>query len=951
MSENKKWVVRKTDQNFRYPFKTCFFSIGLNKIVMKKLPFLFVLFIIGSIVLHTYWNQAMSFRNNDGVALEENPEARAAYFRKLLADPATGEIPSGMRSRELAFDLTLPVYRNLKRSDQWMQRGPNLLGGRTRAIAINTANPSEMLAGGVTGGIYKSLDGGKYWSRTNCPMYSITCLVQDQRQGKSSVWYAGTGELLGSSGSAIGAYNYGGGILKSTDGGNTWTFLASTEGKSKTAFDKDFDFVFNIVIDNTNLTEDEIYAATYGSVYRSLNGGTTWQAVLSGVLSASDKTEVAISPTGVLYATLSSNGNKKGVWRSPDGVTWTNILPAGFPATYGRIAIGIAPSDEKQVYFLVSETTNVGLLSVNFQGDKEWNSLWKYDFVSGNGAGSGGTWADRSSNLPGKNGDFGQFSSQGGYDLYVRIKPDDANTVFLGGTNLWRSSDGFTTLGNTAWIGGYAVNTMRPDFKLYANHHPDQHNLIFYPGSTVKAFSAHDGGISLTQDITASSVTWESMNNNYITSQFYTITIDHANALDKKIVGGLQDNGTHYLDQSGLSTSQMPYNGDGSYCAIKDGTNEIFASAQLGRIAHIELDGAGSPVKFARIDPAQLYRSNYDFINPFSVDPNNQNIMYLPAKKRLFRNLDITAKAMTPAFDSTRWNTPLWEVLTACVPASGEFSAIVTSRCNPNTLYYATDAGKLYRVRNANVGQPVPVDISGTNFSNGNIGCIALDPIDSNRMMVVFTNYNINSLFATEDGGKTWINVSGNLEENTSGTGAGPSCRWAAVMPLQNGKRTWFVGTSTGLYATSDLMTLPTVWLKQSPEGIGSVIVTMIDVRPQDYFIAVATHGAGIFSATIANEWQTTGVTSAQSGFQFKTYPNPLTNDYFNVTFSNQQDKVPDYALYDASGNKVGLKLEEDQLGAANTLAFATQHLPAGIYWLMMKTEDRKWVEKITVIR
>ncbi|MDI1235222.1 MAG: T9SS type A sorting domain-containing protein [bacterium] len=917
---------------------------------MKKFfVFSFVICLPLAFVLYTGSQNKNVFENDEEEANEHI--GWKEYYKKLLADPTTGEIPKGIYAKEQAYAQTLPFYRSTKRSETWIARGPNNVGGRTRAFGINKDNANEMLAGAVAGGIFKSSNGGKSWTKVNCPVLSITCLVQDQRAGKTNIWYAGTGELLGASGSGAGAYYGGDGILKSTDGGNNWSKLASTVGTSSTLFDRDFDGVYNIVIDNSNSIDDELYAATYQGIYRSMDGGVSWTRMKA----YSYKTDVAITANGVVYATLSSEAPQKGIWRSTDGLTWIKITPIGFPVNYGRIVIGIAPSDPNQVYFLAAETLNAGLSSTNFQNDVEWNSFWKYTYNSGDGSGAGGAWIDRSLNLPNKGGDFGQFNTQGGYDLYVKVKPDDANVIFLGAANLWRSTDGFTSNNNTTWIGGYAVNTTRPNYQIYKNHHPDNHSMVFFQGSNIRAVTAHDGGLSLTENVMAPQVEWEDLNNNYTTSLFYSIAIDHGSIGDNKVLGGLQDNGTQFMDQYGMGSWQMSGNSDGSFCFIKDGGTDVYLSAQQGRISHVQIDAIGRPIKNARIDPSQLYRSNYDFINPFSIDPNNQKILYQPAKTRLFRNTDIDAKALSTALDSTRWNTPLWQELLNCVPPAGsEFSAITTSRSQPNTVYYGTSMGKLFKVSNASIGQPTPINITGSKFSIGNLNCVATDPLDSNNMMVVFSNYGIISLFATEDGGISWLNVSGNLEENANGSGSGPSCRWAAVMPLRNGKRAWFVGTSTGLYATTGLVDNGTIWTRQANNEIGTTIVNMIDVRPQDYYIAAATHGAGVFSANIAEEWQTTAVEKVQSktnNFDFTIYPNPCSGELVDVILKTDWMNLPEVKLYNTTGQEIKVELLENNILTSRSLRLNITKIPTGMYWLQIKSQGQTAVQKLTILR
>jgi hypothetical protein len=269
---------------------------------------------------------------------------------------------------------------------------------------------------------------------------NVTCITQDKRKGKEKIWYAGTGEYYG--GSVPGQYFTGNGLLKSTDGGKTWIRLKSTNSNNVT-FDLAFDFNHKVAINNAIDSLDVVFIANYGCIYRSLNGGTTWSIRRGGLTQASAWTDVAVTSSGIVYATLSGGGNNPGVWRSKDnGTTWTNITPSFLAGSTGRIVIGVAPSDENQVYF-AANTPNFGKQSTRFDGGVEWNSLWKYTYVSGDGNSTGGQWEDRSANIPALGGAFGNYISQGGYCLDVQVKPDNPDVVFLGGTNLYRSDDGF----------------------------------------------------------------------------------------------------------------------------------------------------------------------------------------------------------------------------------------------------------------------------------------------------------------------------------------------------------------------------------------------------------------------------------------------------------------------------------------------------------------------------
>ncbi len=136
-----------------------------------------------------------------------------------------------------------------------------------------------------------------------------------------------------------------------------------------------------------------------------------------------------------------------GIWKSTDnGDNWSNITPVGtvnapanFPATYPRIVIGIAPSLETTVY-IFAYTPNA---SKPGEGGSavDGHSFWKYnDALTGTDQ-----WVDRSANLPTWSGSVGGLTTQGGYDMVLHVKHDDPNFVIIGGTNLFRSTDGVST--------------------------------------------------------------------------------------------------------------------------------------------------------------------------------------------------------------------------------------------------------------------------------------------------------------------------------------------------------------------------------------------------------------------------------------------------------------------------------------------------------------------------
>lgn len=202
-------------------------------------------------------------------------------------------------------------------------------------------------------------------------------------------------------------------------------------------------------------------------------------------------------------------------------------------------------------------------------------------------------------------------------------------------------------------------------------------------------------------------------------------------------------------------------------------------------------------------------------------------------------------------WDSTAIN---WDSLSFTrLPEGESISAVSSAKTTNHILYYGTNKGNLYKITDADKGDPIPIEITGGKFPvNANIQNIAIDPRDANKALVVFSNYNILSMFYTSNGGENWTPVSGNLEENQSGGGKGPSCRWAQILPVKNGTM-YYVGTSVGLFSTSVLDSTLTCWEQEGSNTIGNAVVVMLDAREQEGYVVAATHGSGVYASYITD--------------------------------------------------------------------------------------------------
>ncbi len=874
------------------------------------------------------------------------------WEERMLADPATGLIPAGIHHAEMEFAREFAQHDALAKSKQltpWDLRGPYNVGGRTRAFAIDVTNDSILFAGGVSGGLWRSTNRGNSWTRVTNKHYDpdVVSIAQDTRAGHTNTWYYSSGEGTGTSASGGNSFYLGDGLYKSTDGGLTWDSIPSTAGGNPNSFTTNYQMTWNLVTDPHDLVNDVVYFTAYNTLYRSINGGTSWTAVKSS--SGSYYADVAIDTAGILYCTFSSDGSGKGIFRSTDGTTWTNILPSNFNTIYGYTKVGINPQNHNEVYFLVSNTDTTGSLSTDVWGTKEYTALWKYTYLNGNGSGSGGTWTNLSANLPqGAPNSFDGYHSQGGYNVVIKVHPTLPNTIFIGGTNIYRSTDGFTSPNHTTQIGGYAVGTHLVNFQLYANHHPDQHEILFLPSNPNVMLSGCDGGVYKTDScMNPGSVHWQKLDKGYFTTQFYTAQLspDYTNDI---VFGGLQDNGIFWTNSTNITSPwKMSYNGDGAWLDMSNDGQTYYLSIQEGKVIKAHLDNTGAITSFARIDPSYVHnRRDYQFVNQFVIDKSDDKIMYQPAGRKLFRNDDLSAIPFANNTDSIATN---WVQFPDTLTGSNTFTAIACSRANPtHTLYVGTATKKVYRIDNANIGTPHMTDIS-TGLPSGYVTCIAIDPVDANNVVVAFSNYNMYSIYQSTNAGASWSKVAGNLEKNLSGSGNAPSIRWISIMPFQ-GHNKYFCGTSIGLFSADSLAihdaTNPgTQWTQEGLQEFGNTIVPHVFCRDIDQMVAVATHGSGIYTNHYG--WNVGVGNIANTATNINVYPNP-THEKVNVQWQNISEQTLHFTLYDLSGKIVFDNQKKYSLGK-NSETIDLSSLSSGVYLLTMNNGKENFTKKIIV--
>lgn len=781
------------------------------------------------------------------------PGSRKHFEFMRTRDPHTGTVPKNMKQRVEEFVSRLP--RKAENRDQtWQARGPVNKGGRSRALAIDILNENTLLAGAVTGGMWRSTDGGASWTKTTQPwqIHSTSCVIQDIRPGHENTWYMGTGEEAYGvvSGTSFTSLFSGDGIFKSTDGGQTWFSLESTaSGTPQNILQNgSYDFVWNMAMDYSNTEEDEVYAAVYNGIIRSVDGGETWDQVLGFASSASQSVDVIVNDDGVVYAALSfaNGGNPGGIYRSPDGINWTEITPGGW-YDRRRTVMCLNPSNQNEM-FLIAQMNN----TANALG----YILYKYTYLSGDGSGTGGNWENRSANIPndectleiGAPFDFGSFRSQGGYDLCITHHPTEP-VLFIGGVNIHRSFTEFTQ-DDHDWIGGYRCNLENPLEYSYPNHHSDQHLMVFSRTNPDVMYNANDGGIYRTNDALADSVEWVPLNTGYITTQFYTVAMEQGYADSDFVFGGMQDNGTWLTHTDNTSTGwKEAHADDGAFCALPQGRNFIITSSQLGRVYKKTIDQEGNLTNTERIDPTS--GPGYLFINPLILDPVTHDDIFIAGNRTIWHLEDVGAIEVTGNYID-KMPVGIWDNISeSIIPvAAGSITTLDQAAIDHTRIYYGSSNSRAYRLDNVYGDTPVRTEITSGLFPSGAYtSCISVNDLDVEEVILSFSNYNIPSIFHTTDSGTTWEDISGNLEQNLDGTGNGPAVYWVEIYPSD--PKIYFAGTSAGLFSTTELNGTSTVWEMEGANTIGNVVINMIKARPYDGTIAVATHGNGIYTAQL----------------------------------------------------------------------------------------------------
>jgi hypothetical protein len=740
---------------------------------------------------------------------------------------ATMDPKLGRPTPEVLFSTLEKVNRNtniIKRatpgtsSNAWQSRGPNNVGGRTRAITWdpNDSKGKKVWAGAVTGGLWYNDDitsSSSSWKSVSeiWSNITVTCIAFDPNN--SNIMYVGTGEGFGTTFST----SRGAGIFKSTDGGKTFSLLSASSG---------FYYVNDILVRNES-GSSVVYVASdilfyqgqwNGSVnniglMRSTDGGSSFTNVLpkafTGASYPSAISDIKLDKNNRIWLGTRANAaftsSDKGGGRvlySDNGTTFTEAYKNS-NGLAGRVELGVSPNNSDTLYALFESGGKADLIIRSFNGGSNWSSISEP--------------VDADQGIPST--DFTR--GQAWYDLVMSVNPKNPKEVIIGGIDLFISTNSGNSWNQLSkWSNNANLNTLNCPYV-----HADQHAIVYHSDGKQCLFGS-DGGVSYGSNIPNNS--WNSSgsigdrNNGYLVTQFYAGTISQQKS-SNFMLAGAQDNGTLGFTNSGINDKNSVSGGDGGYCFISP------SSDQKQVVSYVFNNFYATTNAWQSFKEVLKDNNSGKFINPAALDDVNSLLFSGKAAGELYRN------NINNDYNSA-------ETVTFGNSGSGSVSAMnwMKLRSGKGRLYVGTDVGKVFYTENSSATTPSFTDISN-GINGGNISSIVPLSQSSDTVLLTLSNFGINNTYISINGGSTWTAKDGDLPNLP--------VWWA----LQNPKKPQqvLIATELGIFGTDDIWASSVKWSPYN-SGMGPVKTMQLQFRPSDLTIMAVTHGRGVFTS---NAW------------------------------------------------------------------------------------------------
>jgi photosystem II stability/assembly factor-like uncharacterized protein len=709
----------------------------------------------------------------------------------------------------------------------WDFLGPGNVGGRTRTILVDPRDPDVLYAGGVSGGVWKSTSGGERWFPVGDLLPNLAVNAMVFAPDDPDTIYLGTGEgYFREEVRFTGLPLRGAGIFVSRDGGATWARLDRTGGE-------DFHYVNDILFSVHD--PNRLYAATRTGVWRSGDGGESWTRVLDPLVKGGCL-DLAVRPDQPGDWLLAACGTLAdgAIWHRKDAErpgAWSEALSE---PGMGRVSLAVAPSSPNVVYALAASSVKreeedvAGGLHAIFRSD---------------GGGAAGTWramvrrddpnpihANFLSNLivnvqqqcfdEGKN----RSIAMGWYVNTIAVDPVDAERVFAGGVDLFRSDDGGSTWGPVSywWTGLSQPSRM----------HADLHTIVFHPSWDGAAkqtmLLGNDGGVARTDNARApigfsfnavcnpeaSSVAFRSLNSGFGITQFYHGAVAPDGSF---VIGGTQDNGTQlgFVDRPDEWVHIL--GGDGGYCAIDPSDPAVIIAESQGAAISRSLDG-GRTFESAR----RGLDDQFMFIAPVVMDPSEPSRLWTGGRK-MWRSVN-QASSWSPASEKL----------------DGYVNSIAISPADSDYVLAGMHHGTIHRTTRARTSGSLTTWPSSRPRS-GFVTSVAFDPYDVTVAYATYGGFGGAHVWASQDGGATWTPIDGN------GEGRLPDIPVHVHVNDPAYPSRLYVGTDLGVFVSLDR---GASWSAESdlPRAVTEWLVLQNDPDPPLYAF---THGRGVWRATL----------------------------------------------------------------------------------------------------
>lgn len=782
----------------------------------------------------------------------------------------------------------------------WTPLAPKNFGGRILCMAFHPTNQNVMWVGSASGGLWKTTNGGTgaangiNWTNvpTGFPVLGISAIAINP--ANPNELYLGTGEVYNSGGAGYQGHNdrtfrgtYGIGILKTTDGGNSWS--------------KSLDFTYSNLKGVADLIINPqrpatIYAATTDGVYRSHNAGATWK-LIHNVAMAMD---ICFKPndTSTLYVgagNFASAGH--GIYRSTNAGAATpsfTKLTSGLPTTItGMIRLHISPNNVNKVYASIGKSP----------GSTAASGLYSST--------NGGTSWSKASNTA-------YINNQGWYAHDVVASPTNANTVFVAEMDMYRTTTGGGTLSKLSnWsLWDFNNTTVGTQNEGTTNKyvHADIHRLYVSPFSSTTVFACTDGGLFKT---TNSGTSFVGLNGGLQTAQIYAnMAVSATNP--NFMICGLQDNATFVYE--GQPGCRRKIGGDGFSAAI-DPTNDNNCFGSLYYFTIYKSTNRAST--FSAVYNNSSGAEKACFSAPLVMSPANSNVMYggtIYFKKSTNKGSTWTnANGGQPLSNS---NAPILKIAVSKYSADKLYASTVPGGGARSRLFRSTNGGGAFN------------EITG-NLPDRYFTDIAVDPTNDDRILVTLSGFGSGHVFFSNNQGNTWTDISSNLPDVPHNT---------AIFDPAN-PQTIIVGNDMGVYyATgfSDPNVQPE-WIPYN-EGLTDATMVMDLAVSANNMLRMGTHGKGLWEAAMPGSAPGALIVDNSKAERIATgsaavaaYPNP-TNGAFTVSINNiAQAGRASIRILDMRGNTVQ-QLNTSLQQGANIFRMDLGRQGKGTYQLVVET-------------